>query len=68
MHAAHPAMAQAADSTNHMVAPGMVQGPLTVGIFFVLMGYYLCYYGFVLWKSKHLNAADIEVTPAPATP
>jgi len=47
---------------------GMVQSPLTVGIFFVLMGYYLCYYGLVLWKSKRLNASDIEEIPAGAAP
>jgi len=38
----------------------MVRSPLTVGIFFVLAGYYGWYYGWVLWKSKHLNAEDIE--------
>jgi hypothetical protein len=38
----------------------MVRSPLTVGLFFVLIGYYVCYYGFVLWKSKHLGAADLE--------
>jgi hypothetical protein len=33
-----------------------------------LMGYYVCYYSLVLRKSKQLNAADVEVIPAAATP
>jgi uncharacterized membrane protein YuzA (DUF378 family) len=40
--------------------------PLTVGIFYVLVGYYVCYYSLVLWKSKHLKPEDIESAPAPA--
>jgi hypothetical protein len=36
------------------------QNPVTLSIFFVLIGYYLYYYGFVLWKSKHLTPADLE--------
>jgi hypothetical protein len=45
----------------------MVRSPLTVGIFFVLAGYYGWYYGWVLWKSKHLNAEDLEAaSPAAA--
>jgi hypothetical protein len=71
LHAAHAAQASAvnaADPANSFAPPGMVRSPLTVGIFFVLMGYYVCYYGLVLWKSKRLNAADIEVVPAATTP
>jgi len=44
----------------------MMRTPLTVGLFFVLAGYYLCYYGLVLWKSKHLKTEDIEVAAAAA--
>jgi hypothetical protein len=45
----------------------MVKSPLTVGIFFVLAGYYVWYYGWVLWKSKHLRAEDTEsASPAAA--
>ena len=40
-----------------------MQSPLTVGIFFVLIGYYVCYYSWVLWKSRHITAADLEVPP-----
>jgi hypothetical protein len=68
LHAAHGArMVDAAGPANGFAPPGMLKSPLTVGIFFVLMGYYVCYYGLVLRKSKLLNAADIEVIPAPAT-
>jgi hypothetical protein len=68
MHAAHAGAVNAADPANSFAPPGMVRSPMTVGIFFVLMGYYVCYYSLVLRKSKQLNAADIEVVPAPATP
>jgi hypothetical protein len=64
LHAAH---ASAVDPASGFGSSGMVRSPLTIGLFFVLMGYYVCYYGLVLWKSKHLNAADIEVIPAAAT-
>jgi hypothetical protein len=46
--------------------PGLasyVSSPLTLGLFFVLVGYYLCYYGLVLWKAKHLEADEVvEIT------
>ena len=44
-----------------------IKSPLTAGIFFVLAGYYLCYYGWVLWKSKHLVEGDIEAVSAAAS-
>jgi hypothetical protein len=37
-------------------AAAMVRSPLTVGLYFLLMGYYVCYYSAVLWKSKHAEA------------
>ncbi len=40
-----------------------MQSPLTMGIFFVLIGYYVCYYSWVLWKSRHITTADLEVPP-----
>jgi hypothetical protein len=67
-HAAHAGVVSAADPANGFASPSMVRSPLTVGIFFVLMGYYGCYYSLVLWKSKRLKAADIEVIPAAAIP
>jgi hypothetical protein len=58
---AHPA-----DPSQAMGPASMVRSPLTVGIFFVLAGYYLYYYGWVLWKSKHLKAEDVEAASAAA--
>jgi hypothetical protein len=61
-HAADAGGAYVADAANPSLAfapTSMVRSPLTVGIFFVLAGYYLWYYGSVLWKSKHLKAEDI---------
>ena len=42
-----------------------VSSPLTLGLFFVLVGYYVCYYGLVLWKSKHLEADDVVERNSP---
>jgi hypothetical protein len=60
-HAAYPA-----DPSAGMGPASMVRSPLTVGIFFVLAGYYLYFYGWVLWKSKHLKAEDVEAASAAA--
>jgi len=43
-------------------APAMLRSPLTVGSYFVLMGYYVCYYSVVLWKSKQAAAAGAEAS------
>jgi hypothetical protein len=63
--------AYVADAANPSLAfapTSMVRSPLTVAIFFVLAGYYLWYYGSVLWKSKHLKAEDIEPASPAAAP
>jgi hypothetical protein len=44
-------------------APGgafgtLYHNPLTLGVFFVLIGYYVCYYGYVLWEFKHGKRAQ----------
>jgi hypothetical protein len=44
----------------------MVRSPLTLGLLFVLIGYYVCYYSLVLWKSKQIKPEDIEVAPVAA--
>jgi hypothetical protein len=44
----------------------MVKSPLTVGILFVLIGYYVGYYGLVLRKSRQIRPEDIETAPAAA--
>jgi len=64
--AAHTAGGASADPSQAMGPASMVRSPLTVGVFFVLAGYYLYYYGWVLWKSKHLETEDIEVASAAA--
>jgi hypothetical protein len=62
-----PYATDSVDPTLAFAPASMVRSPLTVGIFFLLAGYYGCYYGRVLWKSKHLNAEDIEAaSPAAA--
>jgi hypothetical protein len=38
----------------------MLQSPLTVGLFFVVAGYYVCYYSVVLWKSKRVIAEEVR--------
>ena len=49
------------------IAPApMVRSPLTVGLIFVVVGYYVCYYAMVLWKSKRISPEDLEAVPAPA--
>jgi hypothetical protein len=34
-----------------------LNSPLTVGLFFVLVGYYVCYYSLVLWNSRGMRAS-----------
>jgi hypothetical protein len=63
VHAPHTA---SADAANQAFAPtSMVQSPLTLGLFFVLMGYYVCYYSMVLWKSKRVVAEEAGLSTPP---
>jgi hypothetical protein len=39
-------------------AAAYVSSPLTLGLFYVLLGYYLCYLGWILWKSKNLKPVE----------
>jgi hypothetical protein len=60
----HPTHAAAADSANQAFAPAsMLQSPLTLGLYFVLMGYYVCYYSVVLWKSKRVVVEEVSSAP-----
>ena len=60
------AHAVAADSAGPAFASaGMLQSPLTVALFFVLVGYYVCYYSVVLWKSKRVIAEEVSSGPTP---
>ena len=56
MHAQHDALA-AKQSFN---SPAMLRSPLTLGLFFVLVGYYVCYYIVVLRKAKLVPATAAE--------
>ena len=59
-----PATPGGAGGTASAAGPqAAMQSPLTLGIFFVLIGYYVCYYSWVLWKSRHITVADLEVPP-----
>ena len=53
------------DSLNSLQA--YTHNPVTRGIFFILVSYYVLYYGYVLWESKHLKPGDFEdqATAAP---
>lgn len=42
-----------------LTAGSMVRSPLTIGLYFVLMGYYVCYYSVLLWRSK-MPTAGLE--------
>jgi cytochrome b561 len=57
------AVAAAGDSATTGGPKAAIQSPLTIGIFFVLIGYYVCYYSWVLWKSRQVTTADLEVPP-----
>jgi multisubunit Na+/H+ antiporter MnhB subunit len=35
------------------------QNPLTLSVFFVLIGYYVCYFGYVLWEFKQGRHAQL---------
>jgi hypothetical protein len=65
---AHAPLVAGATDPSQGFAPAMLRSPLTVGIFFVLVGYYVYYYSWLLWKSKRLDAVDIEAAPAAAAP
>jgi hypothetical protein len=57
--------------TGFVAAPAGTPGasalnsPLTLATLFVLVGYYVYFYGWVLSKSRHLDAADLETVAAP---
>jgi hypothetical protein len=63
-----PHVAAATDPSQAFAPASMVRSPLTVGILFVLVSYYVYYYSWLLWKSKRLDAVDIEAAPAAAAP
>jgi hypothetical protein len=54
-----------AGAASRGIAPTMVRSPLTVALIFVVVGYYVCYYAMVLWKSKRISPEDLEAFPTP---
>jgi len=54
-----------AAAASRGMPPPMVRSPLTVALIFVVVGYYVCYYAMVLWKSKRISPEDLEAVPAP---
>lgn len=50
------------ESMQRMTSPAMLNSPFTVGLLFVVVGYYVCYYSMVLSKSKRIRPEDIEVS------
>jgi hypothetical protein len=53
----------AGDLSSAQRPSSMVQSPLTLGLLYVLIGYYVFYLSRVLWKARHLGPRDLE-TPA----
>ena len=54
-----------AGAASRGIAPSMVRSPLTVALIFAVVGYYVCYYAVVLWKSKRISSEDLEAVPTP---
>jgi hypothetical protein len=50
-----PGAAQSAGASPANALGSLYQNPLTLSVFFVLIGYYVYYYSYVLWKSKHIT-------------
>jgi hypothetical protein len=66
-HLVNAPAATAAQPAQAFAPTSMVSSPLTIGTLFVLVGYYLWYYAWVLWKSKHVQPEDVEAaSPAAA--
>ncbi|HXP64540.1 MAG TPA: hypothetical protein VN815_03615 [Steroidobacteraceae bacterium] len=65
----HAMRAMDSDPSKQVFIPAsMLSSPLTLSLFFVLMGYYVCYYSIVLWKSKRTVPEEIsEAPPLPET-
>ena len=64
-YAQNGALEGAAAASQGIATPAMIRSPLTVGLIFVVVGDYVCYYAMVLWKSKRISPEDLEAIPAP---
>jgi hypothetical protein len=47
---------------DHTGPAAMVHSPVTAALLFVVIGYYVCYYSWVLWKSRHVRPQDLEAS------
>jgi ABC-type uncharacterized transport system permease subunit len=54
-----------AETLREISSPKMFQSPLTVGLLCVVIGYYVCYLGWVLWKSTRIGPEDLEISSIP---
>jgi hypothetical protein len=52
--------------TEDFAPPTMVRTPVTVGLLFLVIGYYVCYYSMVLWKSTRISPEELEVATTSA--
>jgi hypothetical protein len=63
---AHAMRAIDADPSRQAFLPAsMLTSPVTLALFFVLMGYYVCYYSIVLLKSKRTISEEITAEAPP---
>jgi hypothetical protein len=42
-------------------SPVMARSPLTIGLLFAVVGYYVCYFSVILWRSKRIRPEELEV-------
>jgi hypothetical protein len=54
-----------ADPMQEFGSPAMFQSPFTLALLYVVIGYYVCYYGMVLWRSNRIGPEDLEVAVTP---
>jgi hypothetical protein len=64
-YAENGALGGASDAAQGIAPTPMMRSPLTVGLIFVVVGYYVCYYAMVLWKSKRISPEDLEAVTTP---
>jgi asparagine N-glycosylation enzyme membrane subunit Stt3 len=57
--------ATGAETLQDLGSPKMFQSPTTAGLLFVVIGYYVCYLGWVLWKSTRIGPEDLEISSIP---
>jgi hypothetical protein len=64
-YSADRALGDVADPLQAIGSRAMFNSPLTVGLLFVVIGYYVCYYSWVLWRSNRIGPEDLEVAATP---